>query len=77
MQLAEAESFRVFNHHDRCVRIIDPHLNHGGGNQDLAASVHKPAYGFFLILSSLFSPRQGNIQVLQFVAFQLFIDRLG
>ncbi|MDT4847747.1 hypothetical protein FQZ97_818150 [compost metagenome] len=33
MQLTQAETFGVFDHHQRGVRHVDTHLDHGGGHQ--------------------------------------------
>ena len=35
MQLGQAEALGIFNHHNRCVRNVDPHFNDCGGNQHI------------------------------------------
>ena len=35
MELGQAEALRMFDHHDRCIRDINAHLDYGSRNQYL------------------------------------------
>ena len=43
VQLREAEAFGVLDEHDRCVRDVDPHLDHGGRHEDVDPAVAEAA----------------------------------
>ena len=49
MQRRQSEALCVFDHHDSCVRDIDPDLDHSGGNQDVDLFPEKPVHDLLFL----------------------------
>ena len=49
VKLCQAETFRLLDHHDRCIRDVHPDLDHRGRHQNRRLSGHEPRHGRVLV----------------------------
>ena len=53
VQLRQAEALRVLDEHDAGVRHVDPHLDHGGGDQDVQLPGCEGLHGHVAVVGAL------------------------
>src|ERR1700685_1732452 len=67
VQLREAETVRMFNHHDSCVRDINANFNHGRGDEHLKVAAAESFHDVFFFFAWKPSMKKSDAQIWEHV----------